>query len=56
MKKIDEIYNSLKDNKDFKNLSMDEQGKTCMKKSTCHKIDGIKCEMVIDNMMLKRRI
>jgi len=54
MKRIDKIYNSLKDNKDFKNLSMDEQGKICMEKSNCHRIDGIKCKTVIDNMMMKR--
>ena len=54
MKKIDKIYNSLKESKDFKNLSMDKQGEICMNivnKSTCHAIDGIKCKTVIDKMM-----
>lgn len=57
MKKIDKIYNSLKDNKHFKNLSMDKQGKICMNKTnkpTCHAIDGIKCKTVIDNMMKRK--
>jgi len=31
MKRIDKIYNSLKDNKNFKNLSMDKQGEMCIK-------------------------